>query len=391
MINRFKYIKQGYLQWFLLTVVAVFICSFVYLFYMQVQEKTTYISDMEAHIYFIKYPKVSEASSYSIIHQLMTLGDRLLKRTALTNRIGYALLSLLVFATLLGYYVSYRAFNNAYRQPVKAIVGALCVCLVSMIIMEWPSNKVYVGVWSPNPWHNPTYIFAKPFVLLTFVLSISFIDKIFIDKKSNFRNAILLALFVLIGTWAKPSFYISFLPAIAILVCVRWWQKKLDWQQVCLIAICMMPAVLVMWGISKAVYQTDSATNTLIISLAEAWKMHTKQIGLAVISAGAFPLFVVAMHIRKLPTMLLLAFINYVIAFLVFYCLAESGNRMVHANFGWTYMFALFILFFACIQHFLFKWQASKPMYYIAMLLLVLHLYSGLQYFSKIVCGGEYF
>jgi hypothetical protein len=90
---------------------------------------------------------------------------------------------------------------------------ALVIMIVAPIFIFSFPNRMFLGYASGNRFDSPTYILSKPFVLLAFL---SLVDNF--SAKWNWRQAFYMAFFVLCATNAKPSFTISILPTIGILI-----------------------------------------------------------------------------------------------------------------------------------------------------------------------------
>ena len=121
-------------------------------------------------------------------------------------------------------------------------------------------------------------------------------------------------------------------------------------------------------------------------------KFMTGGILVGILRASAFPLYVAAVSLKKPVSFAFkLSFVNYLIAFLISLCLAESGERLLHGNFLWTYIIAIFFFYLFACTDFFFKNKYSSTVKLVGCVLFLLHLACGIIYFSKLSLGYPYF
>lgn len=79
----------------------------------------------------------------------------------------------------------------------------------------------YLGVFTPNPYHNATYLAARPFSILTF-LSFAEVLKIYEKEDKWFHpKYLMLGAFLFLSTMAKPSFTLVFAATAGLLMLYR--------------------------------------------------------------------------------------------------------------------------------------------------------------------------
>lgn len=258
-----------------------------------------------------------------------------------------------------------------------------------MIIINPFSPHLYLGTGTPNPWHNPTFIFCKPFSILVFICLLKSLDY-FKGKTGYIKELFLLSIFSILSMWAKPSFLMSFLPSVAIIFIYKFVKKEISVNFLILVAFSLLPSLIPLFIMNNMVFNSANSTNTIIFTMGQVWSNHSKNIPLSIVLAAAFPLYVFILNIKQLSTSHLLAFTNYIIAMLIYFFLAENGARIYHGNFSWSYLFALFFLFFVSIEEFFFKKKNSHLLYITGWGLFCLHLISGLYYLFVIAVGHNY-
>lgn len=351
-----------------------------------------YNSDIYSHIEITLYPEKYEAGRYSLLHHLLISIPEIFNfPEEVYNRVISAFMPILLGISIyLSSYFVMDYFKNKYPNSYDwlNVFLSLSLFFVSMVIMDQEEPLLYLGNWTPNPWHNPTYIFSRVFAILLFVYSLRIIEK----QQFSFSNLIKISFLGILTMWAKPSFLLSFIPAIGLLTFIQFTLKKIALRDLVKLFIAFVPSLLVLFFINKSVYTSElQNSNQVVVNAGIVWGEFSKDIFRSFLLGMMFPLYVVIIRLRQLTSIMLIALINWIFAFLIFYFLAESGNRMEHANFAWTYMFGMFFMFFASIETMFFKRTNSNIIELIVgILLFVAHVWSGIIYFSKIFMGLSY-
>jgi hypothetical protein len=384
----------SYNKLFFSTVALVFCCICLFIFYSQATSRTGYPSDLRAHVGFAMNPGNYGAAGYSFLHQFVMVLAKFFSFLRQSREIVYSVLMILTLTAslLISVLIIRNYFHKRYKDinPYFIDFMSLSLMVVSMIIINPFSHPYYLGTGTPNPWHNPTYIFCKPFSILVFLFLVKAFDN-FNLKTDYLKELIFLSFFSVLSMWAKPSFLMSFLPTIAIVLIYKFLKNDVSFKFLFLVALSLLPSLIPFFIMNNTIYNASNPTNTIIVALGKVWGNHSKFIPLSIVLAMAFPLYVFILKVKKLSTPHLLAFINYIAAMLIYFILAENGKRMYHGNFSWGYMFGMFFLFFVSIEEFFFRDKVSTVLYKIGWGFFLLHLVSGLFYLSVIAAGGSYF
>lgn len=100
--------------------------------------------------------------------------------------------------------------SNKYFADIIS-VGAVMFNVARCWLNDWRFYSLQCG---PNPFHNPTILFVRPFAIASFIY---FIKLIRTYKQIKYmRYALLFSIFTLLSVGAKPSYAIVFLPAMGI-------------------------------------------------------------------------------------------------------------------------------------------------------------------------------
>lgn len=344
-------------------------------------------SDMPAHVIIANNDK-----AYSLYHLVGLVGYKV--ASSVVSKEYITLDVIMILSLILSQVFSFLIIKNYFEKKYEnsgytAILVALALEFVSMIIYNPASSPyLYLGNGTPNPWHNPTYTFAKPFSLCLFLYAAEFFENLGQSVK-NTRTLIWVALFAVFSVAAKPSFMLSLIPTLGIMLLFYLVRRKIKVKDFILLPLSFVPSMFVLLFINYKVYHTGVTENTVIVSPGAVWYSYTNSIVLSILSGALFPLFVI-FFIKSRDVKMVMSIINYVMAILVFYLFSESGDRFFGGNFGWTYLFGLLFIFLSASEQIFFKTEFKGILRKVAIGLFVTHLLSGILYLKKILTGASY-
>ncbi len=286
-----------------------------------------------------------------------------------------------------GYWTKKYPLVNRFKISALTIT----VFVVSMLLLMPWLHAAYLGVFTGNPWHNPTYTFARVFAILAFLGFLKLTEPGAPSAANPVAWHLILAAAAILSAWSKPSFMITLGPTFGLVAVLAAWRGQLTWKQVWWLGACLVPTVVAVVIIRHNIYQGPAVTNSVVLRPGEAWGHYTPSYTMSVALAAGFPLYVVAVRWRTLSHALFAGTVHWVIASLVFYLLAEDGTRALHANFAWCYMGGLFFFFlFAIEEWFLRPSSENRWLRWPGMLLFAAHLLSGARYLISLLVGGPY-
>lgn len=235
-----------------------------------------------------------------------------------------------------------------------ACIMAFASCVIGPLYMPWINTNYYKGQGTPNTWHNPTNIAVKPFAALTLIYLLKIIAKIKKGENIQIKEMITLACFVFLGVFAKPSFAMSFIPALGIWIIISCVVEKFkNLKSYIVLCALFLPGVLLI-GFQYMSFFGESTEAGIGIDLFRAVRYHTAHPLLSTLLTIAFPLLFLILNIKKewkrYDTQIVT--INATIGWLVQSFLYETGSREKHGNFGWAYLMSLFLLYFVTMGHF---------------------------------------
>lgn len=294
---------------------------------------------------------------------LKVFWERYLKKEILTGTKEHPLLQALVSNVLLFavLFVSMLYFPlNGWLNGEWGMVSALGTVGIA--------NR-YVGVFTPNPFHNATYLAARGFSVAAFFLFLEILQRnektdIFQAKgsaldrsKSTYLLYGAFSLSLLLTTMTKPSFTLGFVASAGLVLLYRWIKDGLvkTWKRYVTIGFLFIPTFAALLYQYSGVFTGANALGEeqgIGFGFLTAWHTAVKNVPLAILLGLAFPLIVLLFHSKKLwkNQMFGFSWLMMVINLGMMALLYEKGFRLGHLNFAWGYMCGQFFVFLSSLM-----------------------------------------
>lgn len=250
----------------------------------------------------------------------------------------------------------------------------------------------YIGTFSGALWHNHTYIVMRFLALLSLG---ALLDWRAADNcKDQAKPLLLFLLFFTLTTWAKPSFYISAVPAFGILMLARLIrQKGAGFWRLFRLGCCFLPGLVIALLQSSSMF--GDGRLGFVLGVSGYFAMPLWRTLLLLFRALLFPALVFIMLRRDTKKELSLPFVllNFLFAVTELTLLTEVGERASHYNMIWGVHFATFLLFLqAAVVLLKVAPAAPKRSAKNAILFatLSLHALCGVIYFVMLLFGFQY-
>lgn len=290
---------------------------------------------------------------------------------------------------------------NCWQQAF-ATLSAFALLFYSMIFVynhPFPGTRFYyMGVFSPNPFHNATYMAARPFAIVCVFLFADLLDNY--EQKLELKKALAFSGMLLLATMTKPSFTIVFCGAAGLIMLYRMVKRKFaNFKNTILLGCMFLPTfadLLYQFGGVFTGLDSKGQETGIGFELFRVWREYCDNYLVAIILVIFFPLVAFAFQHGKTRTNTLyrLGWQLYGMSLGMFVLLYEKGFRAVDANFSWGYMIGAFFLVMSSLLVLLEETcKAGKH----SMSLLIqwgafcLHVLCGLGYFAIIFLGGSYY
>jgi len=294
--------------------------------------------------------------------------------------------------------------KNAGNRGYINILLIFSLLFISMLYLpDWfnvtmGGGMKYAGVFSPNPYHNATYLVARPFAVMTFF----FYQRIILEYEAKdawvCKDYICFSVFLFLTTLAKPSFTLIMVATAGLMMLFRLLLSKFKGiKSFFQFGIWFIPTFLLMIYQYFVVF-TSSNPNVIRgidFSPFKLWSYLTDNIPLAVCLAMSFPIAVMIFQFKKLRKRGVFgcAWFLWLVSFCSFAFFQEKGEQFYAANFAWGYMYGLFFIHAVTLYELVKETQLKQAKIWalaVQWFFFVLHLICGIDYFLIYMSGESY-
>ena len=398
---------------------AVAAITFVLFYHQTTGSEEMYHSDMKAYIlemqgldsgYSFPYPIFFKLSA--LIHLFVGPELAVAIATTLLN-----CLAMIVAKVALNHYALDRLRDTlgskGWLAGIIISVTSVSLFFISMLFppegMYLPGiHHKYLGVFTANPFHNATYMAARPFAILAFLWYVKLLDIYETGYSGKWKNAetdqgvglqdyVLFSAFLLLATMTKPSFTIVLVGTAGLIMLWRMFRSGFkNFIPTIQLGICFLPTFADLLYQFKGVFVPDEGVEGgMGFTFGEIWGLYCDNIPLAICLAVGFPLAVLVMNFKELKknTLFRFSWQIYGMGFAMAFLLYEKGFRKPDFNFSWGYMYGIFFAFVGALLVLLKATATKKKPALLAVQWLgfVAHLGCGLYYFLGIFRGQMYY
>ena len=421
---------------FLILLATVSVITFI-LFYNQTRgSEALYHSDMKAYIlemqgldsgYSFPYPIFFKISAF--FHLFVNPQLAVALATLLLNSGAMVIVKL-----ALNYHVLEKMEEGfTKRKWLAGVIVSFVAIALFFVSMLFPPKGIYLpgiehnylGVFTANPFHNATYMAARPFTILAYLWFAKLLDcyeqgysgkrglpkcsataGLPIGDGAAVTNAhqgvamcdyVLFAVFLLLATMTKPSFTIVMVGAAGLIMVWRMMRSKFKnfWPTIQL-GLCFIPTFIDLLYQFKGVFvPTEGEEGGIGFTFGKIWGLYTDNLPLAICLGVGFPLAVLVLNWKQLKTNTLFRFAwqIYLMGFAMAFFLYEKGFRWADFNFSWGYMCGIFFAFLGSMMVLLPATGQKKKPLWLALQWgpFLWHLACGIYYFIGIAQGQMYY
>lgn len=280
-------------------------------------------------------------------------------------------LAVSVFAYLFGTLAVFWLMTQMLGRPRTITTGLFYagLSLALMVLMPidiFTPDNLFVGYIGVNAYHNPTIVLLKPFAVILFWCA----GQVFqnnMDATGRKRKSVPIWLCAIVSVFcvlAKPSNAIALLPALIVIAGYRIMKRQaLDWR-------------LLFWGIlfpagyvlvfQMALFTSSTGFIFAPLAVIYSWVRINPDAPNGIIwkflLSILFPLLVYVFYFKAAvkSVYLNLAWVVFGFGAAYMYLLAEGGSRLPDANFTWSAICALFILFIVSTAFFIQQIQVKR-------------------------------
>ena len=404
------------------TLVAIASAVTFWLFYRQCVESMLgsglYHSDMKAYIlemqgldsgYSFPYPVLFKlAAAIHLVTGSFTDGAELAMALATMLLNSGAMIALKVMLDKhVGVELQKAMPDKRWLPGILTGTVAVSLFFVSMVYpptgIYLPGIKYkYLGVFTPNPFHNATYMAARPFAILAFF---KYGELLPVYEQPNAvrehkRDYILFAIYLLLATMTKPSFTIVLVGAAGILMLWRMFCSRFrNFVPTVWLGVCFIPTFIDLLYQFRGVFVPQEGQEGGIgFTLGHVWLQYCSNLPLAIGLAVGFPILVLLLNYKELrrDSIYRFSWQIYGMSFLMAFFLYEKGFREMDFNFSWGYMYGIFFAFVGALLVLLratanADTRKKKTAVTVQWLAYLWHLVCGLYYFWGFLQGAMYY
>lgn len=405
MTQKKKILLQNYIFFFVL--LLLYLAVTLFLFHKQsVYSAEKYVSDI--HPYIAEMQGID--SGYDYPYPILFLTGRLfLFFTSPQHAMAFAitLLNGLTVPALKYYFDKFLKVSEG-SSCKKGILSSLFVFSLLFASMLYPLTYLghynefgenylyrYLGVFTPNPYHNATYLAARPFSILAFFSFLEILEFYETEDKWFHPKYLMLGAFLFLSTMAKPSFTLVFAATAGLIMLFRLIRSRFRGLKAFFqCGIWFIPTFCALLYQFGNVFRPQGTEEKGIgFGFLTAWSTACDNIPRAILLAAAFPLTVLLFCIlqSKVPAMLKFAWQFFLVSLFTLMFLYEKGYRLIHINFSWGYMYGLFFLYVISLLVLARKsLEHKQPFWQLSLQWAVygLHFLCGMDYFRILLEGG---
>lgn len=419
-------LKENKKNWIEISVFAalVAIASAVtfWLFYRQCVESMQgtglYHSDMKAYIlemqgldsgYSFPYPVLFKlAATIHLVTASFTGGAELAMALATMLLNSGAMIALKV---MLDKHVGAKLQETMPGKPwLPGILTGTAAVSLFFVSMVYPPTGIYLpgikykylGVFTPNPFHNATYMAARPFAILAFF---KYGELLPVYEQPNAvrehkRDYILFAIYLLLATMTKPSFTIVLVGAAGILMLWRMFRSRFrNFVPTVWLGVCFIPTFMDLLYQFRGVFVPQEGQEGGIgFTFGHVWAQYCGNLPLAIGLAIGFPILVLLLNYKELhkDSIYRFSWQVYVMSFLMAFFLYEKGFREMDFNFSWSYMYGIFFAFVGALLVLLratanADTRKRRIVVAVQWMAYLWHLVCGVYYFWGFLQGAMYY
>lgn len=336
----------------------------------------SYKSDMKAYIeeiqgidsgYSFPYPVYFKTAA--LINLFATPEFSVALAAMLFNALGIVIVKVMLNRFVRKEYAAGSGGENPFW--LKGILTSLMAVSLFFISMLFPPEGIYLpgirftylGVFTANPYHNATYVAARPFAILAFLWYAGLLPiyEKGVGKKAEdtagetpgISDYLLFSVFLLLATLTKPSFTLVLVGTAGLIMLFRLFRSKFrNFVPSLQLGLCFVPTfAALLYQYSGVFAAKEGAEGGIGFTLGEVWGYYCDIIPLAIGLAIGFPLLVLALNFRELKqnSLYRLSWQLYLMSFAMAFFLYEKGFRKPDFNFSWGYMYGIFFCHLAAL------------------------------------------
>lgn len=330
------------------------------------------------------FQKAKHAVVYPMYHVLVKL-------IHLMGKLDYHMaVALLMLAFSVWAIYCFRSLIQTLSQKKNSyLVDILSIFSIVFIAARGPLThwRYYIIMTGPNPIHNPTFILVRPFAIICFCYFCKFFYTFEKSKKTELGSLIGFGAFAFLSVIAKPSFAVTFLPAMGLYTLYVMVNKK-DLMVGIKTLIAVLPTVCMLF-FQRHFMASESTMLGIDVHFGSFMDLSVIDVIMVTVAFAPAALLLINVNNIKNNVYYKIALLSYIIGWLQFYFL-DNGNS---GDFSWGYALSIEILVVVSLALSLrtdLQYKYGKIRIPLAWLCFAYQMFMGLLYLYKVYKFGDY-
>lgn len=301
--------------------------------------------------------------------------------------IAAAFVNSLSIVVALGILIKHFVYRINCNYPLAAkIIICLGLIFVGPFDASGTLNNYYLGGYTGNIWHNPTYILVRTIGLIVFF---SYTD-ILSNRGATLKQYIMTSVLLTVSAFCKPNFYQSFLPGLVV-VCIVYFliqrNKKTFLECLKIAGTCVPLVIIALMQYTFAL--PESGEGRIGVKFLYVWKHFTDNWELSLIVSLIFPVFVYSvMAFKRQWNIQMVLSVSMLVSAVAQYMFFYVAAGPFAGDFSWGIGLAIFFLFVTAAERLaetnITSGKFSRFINIGGWGIFLLHLFFGIIYFYNI-------
>lgn len=269
------------------------------------------------------------------------------------------------------------------------VFAMLLLTPANILLFNTENPNLYLAFFHPTPYHNPTFIAARPFMLLLVLLSVQIFD----DRALSAKTIFAIVTMLVTASMLKPNSALVFAPALLVLAIWYWYRKQVVQWRTLIFGVLLPTALIIGWQFAFNYFLNPAITSASSIALKPmAGFMFYVRLGelngvgtvfLNFLVTILFPLALLLYPKIRQEKLFVISWLIFLVAVSQAILFTETGERAGHGNFFWGGHLAIFVLYavsiLMCVKMKIYQQRDWRLWLVVA--IFILHLLSGFLWF----------
>ncbi len=338
-------------------------------------------SDTTAHLDFIE--PYFDGTLY-IPHPIWHIGTYyfsfLLNTEYVKGASVFTALLITIYAVII--YKIAQNINQCKENGMELFFITLFSLVIGPFFIMSFNQHIYIGQGSPSIWHSVTILTVQLFALLSVFFTIKFFET------SKWTYFILATLISAVSIFAKPSYIMMYLPALAVYVLVKKYFSK---QQLSFALIVALVSVAIL--AYQFMHEFKKDQGSVIFDFLGVWSIFSTNIIISILLALGLPLLITLLNYKsvKKNEYIIFSWLLVLFAMILFACFAQEGRHYRDGNFSWSWNLSLSLIYIFTLIEYFKQYTTMRPFVRYGLLAIILYqVYVGLYFLIGMFLGVGY-